>query len=63
MRVFNATLTLRVINVALERRFRICSQTKVADCFFIYFEYLINLLDLERSQKVDLVICRFHGPI
>ena len=31
--------------------------------FFIAFKDLLGLLDLERSQKVDLGTCRSQGPI
>ena len=31
--------------------------------FFTVFKGLGNLLDLERSQKVDLGTCRSQGPI
>ena len=50
--------TLRAINVDLMRRLRVRSQIKSMAYVFIDYEDLSNLLDLERSKKVDLGRCR-----
>ena len=43
--------TLRAINVDLMRRLRVPSQIKSMAYFFVDYEDLSNLLDLERSKK------------
>ena len=55
--------TLRAINVDLMRRLRVRSQIKSMAYFFIDYEDLSNLLDLERSKKVDLGRCRSQESI
>ena len=60
---FPTLQTLRAINVDLMRRLRVRSQVKSMAYFFIDYEDLNNLLDLERSKKVDLGRCRSQGPI
>ena len=55
--------TLRAINVDLMRRLRVPSQIKSMAYFFIDYEDLFNLLDLESSKKVDLGRCRSQESI
>ena len=40
-----------------------CEQGKKKAPLFTAFKDLLVLLDLERSQKVDLGTCRSQGPI
>ena len=61
-RVRNATnfaMRLRSARADAQRPFR-CEKNAP---FFIAFKDLLGLLDLERSQKVDLGTCRSQGPI
>ena len=62
-REFPTLQTLRAINVDLMRKLRVRSQIKSMAYFFIDYEDLSNLLDLERSQKVDLRRCRSQESI
>ena len=62
-REFPTLQTLRAINVDLMRRLRVRSQVKNMAYFFIDYEDLNNLLDLERSKKVDLGRCRSQESI
>ena len=55
--------TLRRIYVAVERTRSLCSHPTRQVELFTAFTDPLYLLDLERSQKVDLGMCRSQGPI
>ena len=56
MRVFNATNFARHQRSPREEVEGLFTDQSCRLLLHIYFEYLINLLDLERSQKVTLTI-------
>ena len=55
--------TLRRVYIAVERAQTFRSHPTNQLYLFTAFKGLLYLLDLERSQKVDLEMCRFQGPI
>ena len=62
-REFSTLQTLRAVYVAVRRMREWTFRCEREALLFTAFKGLGNLLDLERSQKVDLVTYRFQGPI
>ena len=55
--------TLRAVYVAVRRMREWTFRCEREALLFTAFKDPLRLLDLERSQKVDLVTYRFQGPI
>ena len=55
--------TLRLVDVPLSQTTRVHSRTTNLTALLLTFKDLLGQLDLDRSQKVDLSMCRSQGLI